>query len=117
MREQETRIGGPAIVTDGQAIRRIILETVREAVSDLLPELVRQATIKPYLTVSEVEKLTGWSRRRQQYLRDKRRIEFQQDGRKILYPTDALFRYLRDRHIRPANSSDDHNGDRGGTSS
>lgn len=80
-------------------------ETVRKAVNELfqkeLPDILRKAKRKPWINTNELMELTGWSRRTVQYLRDKKRIPFSQEGHRILYPTDGIEEYLRSNQIDP----------------
>lgn len=81
-----------------------ISEAVREAVLDLmkqeLPSLLRKAKRKPWMNTNELMELTGWSRRKIQYLRDERKIPFTQQGKRILYNTDEVEEYFRKHKIR-----------------
>lgn len=83
-------------------------ETVRNAVKQLLqkelPSLLRKAKRKEWINTNELMELTGWSRRTIQYLRDKKRIPFSQEGHRILYPTDGIEKYLRSNQIDPLDS-------------
>ena len=73
-----------------EAIRPI----VRDALADQLPEQVRRALAKPYYTVAEVMELTGWSRRKVDYLRERREVDVVKRGRTTLFPAEALHAYL-----------------------
>jgi len=77
-----------------------IIEQRTEAVlKSLIPQLIRQANRKDYLTTSEVEELTGMSSRMQKYHRDKGNIPYSQEGRKIIYRTVDIEKFLDDRRI------------------
>ena len=89
------------IVVERDAIKELVSEAVREAVSKELPALVRDAARKPYLTRDELQELTGWSVRTIVHLRQSRQIPFTQHGRKILYPTDGILSFLRENHVKP----------------
>ncbi len=84
----------PVIVVHEDALRRIVADAVEAAVQNALPELIRRATRKPWLTRDEILELTGWSVRTLAYLRQERKIAFTQEGRKILYETASLERLL-----------------------
>lgn len=83
-------------------------ETVRNAVSELLqnelPALLRKAQRKEWINTNELMEFTGWSRRTIQYLRDKKRIPFSQEGHRILYPTEGIEEYLKSNQIDPKDS-------------
>ncbi|MGB3544945.1 helix-turn-helix domain-containing protein [Rubrivirga sp.] len=73
-----------------QAIRPAVVDVL----ADVLPEQVRRALAKPYYTVPEVMDLTGWSRRKVDYLRERREVDFIKRGRTVLFPAEALHAYL-----------------------
>lgn len=86
------------IATKSELVQ-IINGAVRELLENCLPNLIRKAKRKEWLTTEELMELTGWSRRTLQYLRDKRRIPFSQEGRRILYKTEDVEAYLRNNKI------------------
>ena len=89
------------IVTSPEQIQEIVAQAVREALMGVLPELVRQATQKPFLTQEEAREVTGWSVRTLQTLRDTKKIAFVQHGRKITYPSADLYGYMHAHRIKP----------------
>ena len=88
-------------ITEKEVLESAIQKAVSEAVSDLVPLLIRKATAKEFLTKEELQELTGWSSRTIQNLRDTRQIPFSQHGRKILYPYDGMMEFLKENHIKP----------------
>ena len=98
------------VVTNPETLRIIIRAAFDDAVSESLPDLVRKATTKQYLTGQEAQEYMGLSRRKLQYLRDTRQIPFVQHGRKILYPSDGIEQFLQDHRIsvRPSRSDNQH---------
>jgi len=52
-----------------------------------IPQIIRQANRKEYLTTGEVEELSGMSSRMQKYHRDAGNLPYMQEGRKIIYRT------------------------------
>jgi hypothetical protein len=78
-----------------------ISEAVERTVRTLVPELIRKATNKEFLTKEEIKELTGWSDRTLQNLRDRRQIPYTQHGKKILYPYDGLMEFFEKSHIKP----------------
>ncbi len=90
-----------AYIPTKEELSEIVFNTVQELLKKELPSLIREAKRKPWLTTDELMELTGWSRRTCQYLRDKRRIPFSQEGRKILYPTRGIEEYLASNKITP----------------
>lgn len=95
-----------AIVTNPDDVRRYVQEAVVEAIKAELPGLVIEATRPEFYTNGQVERLTGWSRRTLQHLRDTRQIDFVQHGRKISYPSKALHD-LMERHRVLARGGED----------
>jgi len=91
------------IVTDVDQIRSLIQEAVRDAVESELPDLVRKATQKKWLTRDELRELTGWIYRTIQQRRCSRQIPFSQHRRKILYPTAGIEQFLKGHKIKPKN--------------
>lgn len=79
----------------------IVFQAVKELFEKELPSILRKAKRKPWINTEELMELTGWSRRTCQYMRDERRIPFSQEGRKILYPTDGIEKYLEGNKIDP----------------
>ena len=73
-----------------QALRPAVVEVL----ADVLPEQVRRALSKPYLTVPEVMDLTGWSKRKVEYLRERREVDFIKRGRTVLFPAQAIYDHL-----------------------
>ncbi|MCH8475518.1 MAG: helix-turn-helix domain-containing protein [Opitutales bacterium] len=78
-----------------------IKKAATEAVLEHLPEIIRKSTHKEVLTKEELMKLTGWSSRSIQNLRDTRQIPFSQHGKKILYPYDGILEFMKKNHIKP----------------
>jgi len=89
------------IVTTESALEKVFNKLFEIKVNETLPELVKQATAKPYLTKEELIDLTGWSSRSIQNLRDTNQIPYSKHGRKILYPRDGIMKFLEAHHIRP----------------
>ena len=82
-------------------LSEIVFKAVKTLLTQELPSILRKAKRKPWMNTDELMELTGWSRRTCQYLRDHKKIPFSQEGRKILYPTDGIEKYLSDNKIEP----------------
>ncbi|MEX1014161.1 MAG: helix-turn-helix domain-containing protein [Candidatus Paceibacterota bacterium] len=93
----------PHQIPTTEEIFKVVKEAVEELMEKKLPSLLRKAQRKPWINTNELMELTGWSRRTIQYLRDKKRIPFSQEGKRILYPTDGIEEYLRSNQISPKN--------------
>ncbi|MEM1095793.1 MAG: helix-turn-helix domain-containing protein [Bacteroidota bacterium] len=72
---------------------------VQKGIDAALPDAVRKATRKEWMTSEEVQQLTGWSYRVLQNLRDTRRLAFSQNGRSILYETASLEALLAEGYV------------------
>lgn len=91
----------PVIVTTQTQLEKIFSKLFDKKVNETLPELVKEATAKPYLTKEELMDLTGWSSRSIQNLRDTNQIPYTKHGRKILYPRKGIMKFLEAHHIQP----------------
>jgi hypothetical protein len=89
------------IVTQKNDLKKLIAEAIRDEIATSLPELVKEATKKPYITKEELMDLTGWSSRTIQHLRDTNQIPYSKHGRKILYPRKGILEFLEAHHIKP----------------
>lgn len=76
------------------ALREVAPEVLRDALADLLPDLVRVALLPPFLTRDELCEWTGWSKRKVDYMRQQRKIDYVRRGRSVLFPTSAVQEYL-----------------------
>jgi hypothetical protein len=84
-------------------LTKIIEKAVREAISEEMSDIhkiIRQGITPQYMTKEKVIELTGWSGRTIQHLRDTNQIDYIQHGRKILYPTDALYIFFENHRIK-----------------
>lgn len=88
-------------ITSKQDLKETVNDAVKQLIERELPSLIRKAQLKEWMNTDELMEFTGWSRRTIQYLRDKKRIPFSQEGRRILYPTDGIEKYLRSNQIDP----------------
>lgn len=81
----------------------IIHDAVKTAVDEAflgIEDHIRIATTPPFLTKNKVMKITGWSGRTLQHMRDSRQIDFVKHGRKILYPTQSLYDFLDTHRVK-----------------
>ena len=74
---------------------------VREILKEEIPKLLKDLGKKEWLTKQELMKLTGWSGRTIQHMRDTRQIPYSQHGRKILYPRQGILEFLEEHYIEP----------------
>jgi excisionase family DNA binding protein len=80
-------------------LKKIVSDAVEQSIEKHIPGAIRAAIKKPYLSVYELMQLSGWSRRTIQHLRDSRQLPFYQDGRRIIFKTDDIEKYLESRKI------------------
>ena len=86
-----------------EEVRTAVREEVQAVLKEVLPQVIRQAIEKPYLTKSELQQLTGWSSRQIEYKKSRREIPFVKRGRLVLFPTEDVFAYLEEGRV-PAKS-------------
>lgn len=92
-------------ITSEKKLNDTVQKAVKELLQEELPNLLRKAKRKEWMNTNELMEFTGWSRRTIQYLRDKKRIPFSQEGHRILYPTEGVEEYLRNNQIDPKDES------------
>ena len=68
-------------------------------VADRLPKLIKEATSKEYLTISETCELLDCSRRHLQYLRDSGQIGYVKNGRKVYHSREDLKEFFELNYI------------------
>lgn len=81
--------------------REILNDTVDSILEQRIPQIIRKANRKEYITTKEFKELTGCSHRVQQYLREENKLPYSQEGRKIFYRTDDVEKFMSDRRIEP----------------
>lgn len=79
--------------------REILNDTVDAILQERIPQIIRKANRKEYITTEEFKELTGCSHRVQQYLREENKIPFSQEGRKIFYKTTDVEKFMADRRV------------------
>jgi excisionase family DNA binding protein len=85
-----------AYIPTKEALERIISRVTRRTVNEVLPEAIRKATRKQWLTTDEVMEMLQCSRRHVQYLRDSGQLPYSQNGRTIRYHIEDVESYLND---------------------
>ena len=91
----------PVLISQDE-IKEIIRGAIREELQETLPDIVREATAKPILTIEEVSRLTGYSKRHLQYLRDnyKNELPYSKHGRKITYHRADVMAFLNKNYVK-----------------
>ncbi len=92
------------IISEGQ-IEDILKKTIDKAVKDSYSDLEKIILSNQYYTKEEVLKMTGWSERTLQNLRDTKQITYSQHGRKILYPVKGILEFLDRNTVTPNSNS------------
>jgi len=87
------------IVTSREDLEAAVADAVEGVLKRVLPEAVRRATTKPYLTKRDLMQLTGWSSRQVEYKKSKREIPYIKRGRLVLFPTEDVFAYLEEGRV------------------
>ena len=85
-----------AYIPTKEELTTIVEAAVKRAVLDELPQVIRKATRKKWLTTEEVINLLQCSRRHVQYLRDSGQLLYSKNGRKIRYDIDDIEAFLDD---------------------
>lgn len=88
-----------AVIATEDQIRKIIRDEVYSILEQSIPEIMRRANRKEYLSTSDFEELTGCGARTQQYYRDEKLIPYSQEGRKIWYKTSDVEKFIDERKI------------------
>lgn len=82
-----------------EEFRKILNDTVDTLLTRRIPEIIRRANRKEYITTAEFKELTGCSSRVQQYIRNEKKIPFSQEGRKIFYKTSDVEKFMEERRV------------------
>lgn len=79
---------------------QILKDTVDSILTRRIPEILRRADRKPYLTTKDLKDLYGISYRMQKYYRDECNLPFVQEGKKIIYDTVEFEHFLDGRKTK-----------------
>jgi len=79
--------------------QEIISETVDKLLTRRIPQIIRQANRKEFLTTSDFEELTGMTSALQKYHRDSGNLPFSQEGRRIIYKTSDVETFIQERRV------------------
>lgn len=88
-------------VAERKELETYLDQRLREVIREELPALLKELGKKEWLTKKELIKLTGWSGRTIQHMRDTNQIPYSQHGRKILYPRKGIIEFLEAHYIEP----------------
>jgi len=87
------------VVASEEQFRDMIREEVESILQQSIPKIMRRANRKEYITTAEFKELTGCSSRVQKYLRNKKKISYSQEGRKIFYKMVDVDRFMDKRRV------------------
>ncbi|NGP90174.1 hypothetical protein [Fodinibius halophilus] len=93
-------------ITSEEKLKEAVAEAVASILDEELPSIIRKSQRSEYLTTKELKQLVGWSYRSQKHLRDTSQLTYCQHGRKIVYPTEAIEKFLSDHKIQSKNSKE-----------
>lgn len=75
-----------------EAVYKAVIKVMREE----MPEIIRKATRRKWLTTDEVMEMLQCSRRHVQYLRDAKLIPYSQNSRTIRYDVEDVEAFLNE---------------------
>lgn len=82
------------VITTEEELKDLIKKATSEVLEEVLPGVIRKASMKEWLTTDDVMEYLRCSRRHVQHLRDTNQISFTQNGRTIRYHIDDVLEYL-----------------------
>lgn len=87
-------------IPDEETLEKVITRVTRKVVIEVLPEVIRKATRKEWLTTDDVMEILDCSRRHVQYLRDSKQLTFSQNGRTVRYNIDDLESFMNSQKVK-----------------
>lgn len=84
--------------------QEIISETVDAILTRRIPQIIRQANRKEFMTTADLEELTGMTSATQKYHRDAGNLPYSQEGRRILYRTEDVETFISERRVEQTSS-------------
>ncbi|MEX0660486.1 MAG: hypothetical protein WEA58_11435 [Balneolaceae bacterium] len=88
------------VILPESKVKELFQGELEKVLKAQIPQIIRQANRKDYLTTGEVEELTGLSSRAQKYHRDCGNLPYSQEGRKIIYQTVDIEKFIEDRRVK-----------------
>ncbi|MFH5884008.1 helix-turn-helix domain-containing protein [Halalkalibaculum sp. DA3122] len=83
-------------IPNKEELEEAIYEAVQQVLREEMPEIIRKATRRKWLTTEEVMEMLQCSRRHIQYLRDSNQLSYSQKGRTIRYNIDDIEAFLNE---------------------
>jgi len=88
------------ILTTPEELKGIVDRAVKEALRDVLPKVIRQASKKEWLNTDDVMEYLQCTRRHIQYLRDSEQLPYSLNGRTIRYHIDDIDTFLKNHKVK-----------------
>lgn len=88
-----------AYIPSEEDLKRIVNQSVKEAITEALPTALRKANRKQWVNTTDVMHILQCSRRHVQYLRDTKQLAFTQNARTIRYRMEDVENFLNQTHI------------------
>lgn len=83
-----------AYIPSKEELELFIDRAVAKSIMKYLPDAIRKATRKKWLSTDDVMEMLQCSRRHVQHLRDTKQIPFMQNGRLVRYDVEDIEDYL-----------------------
>lgn len=87
------------IILPEAKVKELFKSELDAILKDRIPQIIRQANRKEYMTTAELEELTGMSSPTQKYHRDAGNLPYHQEGRRILYRTVDVEQFINERRV------------------
>lgn len=88
-----------AYIPTKEELEKIVSRSVKKNIKEVLPEAIRKATRKQWLTTDEVMEILQCSRRHVQYLRDSNQLTYSQNGRTVRYHIEDVEAFLNNHKV------------------
>ena len=88
------------ILTTPEELKEVVNRAVKDALKEILPKVIRQASKKEWLKTDEIMEYLQCTRRHIQYLRDSEQLPFSQNGRTIRYHIDDIETFLKNHKVK-----------------
>lgn len=89
----------PTYIFTQDKLDQAVIKGLKEALEEVLPSALRDAQRSEHLSGKRVTAEYGLTPRQLTYMREKRRIEFTQHGRRILYKRASLDAWISEGNV------------------
>lgn len=94
------------VITYRDDLEDAIAATVRQAMLNEVSEAIRLAALPEWLSREQAKQRYGLTDRQLTYLRQKRRVEYSQHGRRIFYRRASMDRYFEEGKVKALRDAD-----------